>query len=231
MAAFDIESTGVDVETARVVTAAVLVRGPGGLSRDGKWLLNPNVEIPAEATAVHGITTEAARNGGLPAETGLAQISEALEGLMSGGTPLVIYNAPYDLTLLDRETRRYGLPPFIGVMDRTAPFIIDPLVLDKALDPYRRGKRTLTAACEHYQVPLDDAHNAGADAIAAMRVAWRIATRYPEIASMGRRELHDLQVQAKAEQAASFQDYLRRQGKDDVISSWWPLAPVPAGVA
>lgn len=101
--------------------------------------------------------------------------------------------------------------------------VIDPLVLDKFVDPFRRGSRKLEAVCPHYGVRLDQAHDAAADAIGAARVAWRIARKYPAIASKPLAELHELQVKAKAEQAASFQEHLRRKGSDEVIDGSWPL--------
>ena len=67
-----------------------------------------------------------------------------------------------------------GIAPFSAPR---AP-VIDPLVIDKAVDRYRKGKRTLEAAAAFYGVPLDDAHDAGADAIAAGRVAQAIAREH-----------------------------------------------------
>ena len=145
--------------------------------------------------------------------------------VIAKGVPLVIYNAPFDLTVMDRETRRHGLEPFGDVLTRYDGLIVDPLVLDKHLDPYRKGKRTLTAATEHYKVTLGDAHEARSDVLAAMRVAWKIAALNPSVAAMAPGELHDLQVKAKAAQAAGFQDYLRRQGKAEIIDGSWPCKP------
>ena len=67
--------------------------------------------------------------------------------LFATGIPVVVYNAPYDLSLLDRECRRNGLEP----IDAPGP-VIDPLVIDKAVDSYRKGKRTLEVAAAHYRV-------------------------------------------------------------------------------
>lgn len=147
---FDLETTGIDVETARIVTAHV-----GVLDRDGAvverrdWLIDPGVEIPAGAAAVHGISTEHAVAHGAPARESIADIIETLRSALVIGRPLVAYNAPYDLTLLNREARRHGLTP----LDSPSP-VIDPLVLDKALDRFRRGKRTLEVTAGHYGVVL-----------------------------------------------------------------------------
>jgi DNA polymerase-3 subunit epsilon len=222
---FDLETTSADPETARIVTAAIVVRGGDRKPETLTWLVNPGIEIPAEATAVHGITTGQAQAGGMDPATAVQEICQRLELAMAPGIPLVIYNAPYDLTVVDRETRRHKMTPFADALAGHAVMVIDPLVLDKHLDQYRKGKRTLTAACDHYGVTLDGAHDSSFDALAAMRVAWKIAVTYPSIATMTLAGLHDLQEKAKADQAAGFQDYLRRQGKDEVIDGAWPYRP------
>lgn len=225
LAGFDLETTGPAPETARIVTAAIVVRGSNREPETLSWLVNPGIEIPAEATAVHGVTTERARADGMDAAKAAEEISCKLAALVLDQLPLVIYNAPYDLTVLDREARRHSIAPFGDVLAGCTGFVVDPLVLDKHADTYRKGSRTLAAACEHYRVTLDGAHDAGYDALAAMRVAWRIAVRYPSIAALTPAELHDLQVKAKAAQAASFQEHLRRQGKPEVIDGSWPFKP------
>jgi DNA polymerase-3 subunit epsilon len=226
LAGFDLETTSPDPGTARIVTAAIVTLEAGRKPVTKSWLVNPGVPIPEEATAIHGITDEMARTKGVEPHVAAYEISAMLAGsVLLDGIPLVIYNAPYDLTVLDRETRRFGQAPFGDVLTGCSGCIVDPFVLDKHLDPYRKGKRTLTANCEHYRVSLDGAHEAGADALAAMRVAWKIAAANPAIAALSRVALHDLQVRAKAEQAASFQDYLRKQGSGEVIDGSWPVKP------
>ena len=59
---FDLETTGVDVEMARIVTACIAVLdADGAVVQRWDWLADPGVEIPEAASAVHGITTERAR--------------------------------------------------------------------------------------------------------------------------------------------------------------------------
>lgn len=226
LCAFDTETTCANPEAARIVTACVvLVDGSGAKPPDSKtWLIDPGCEIPAEATAVHGITTEHAREHGVIPGPALDEIADALTGAVLAGIPVIAFNACFDLTVLDRNTRREGLEPFAERFPPAAG-IIDPWVLDKHLDPYRKGKRTLSAMCEHYGVRIDGAHDAAADAIAAARVAWRIAQEYPRIAHMPLADLHALQVKARAEQAESFLAWLHKQGKAEVVERSWPMAP------
>ena len=223
IAVFDLETTGIDVETARIVSACVAVLEPDGNVVDRwDWLADPGIEIPEGASAVHGITTERAQTLGRPAPDVVAEITQSLRALFGLGIPLVVYNAPYDLTLLDRECARYGLGPLTVLSP-----VIDPLVLDKAVDKYRKGKRTLEVTAEVYGVTLGDAHDAGSDAIAAGRVAQSLARAYPEELDISPADLHGRQEVWFAEQAASFADYIRTVKGDDtfVADESWPVRP------
>jgi len=223
---FDLETTGIDVETARIVTAHVgLIDSTGESIAHGEWLADPGVEIPSQASAVHGITTERAQAEGRPAAEVVAEIIAALRAVFTRGVPLVIYNAPYDLTVLDREAKRYGLEPLGAGPDAVGGCVVDPLVIDKAVDRYRKGKRTLEAAAEFYEVQLTDAHDAGADAIAAGRVAQAMARRHASVLDVPARDLHTLQIGWCGEQAASFQEYMRRRDPEFVASGEWPVRP------
>lgn len=226
LAGFDTESTGVDVEQDRIVTACIVEVGGEQPPLPANWLLNPGVEIPEAATAVHGISTERTRAEGQDAAEGIAQIVAALTQVVLAGTPLVIMNAPYDLTLLDREARRYGIKTLTDTVG-TDLRVVDPRVIDKALDMYRPGKRTLTDLCRHYQVKLDGAHTADADAVAACRVSWRLGQRYPKLAELSLTELHEQQAVWHRAWAEDFQAHLRGKGQQDaVIDGSWPLRPV-----
>jgi DNA polymerase III epsilon subunit-like protein/8-oxo-dGTP pyrophosphatase MutT (NUDIX family) len=220
---FDLETTGVDVDTSRIVSACIAVLDEdGGVVSRWNWLADPGIDIPEGASAVHGITTESAQEHGRPATLVIAEIVQTLRVLFDSGIPVTVYNAPYDLSLLDRECRRHGLEPL-----STLSPVIDPLVIDKAVDRYRKGKRTLEVTSTVYEVPLDDAHDAGADAIAAGRVALALLRRYPEELDIDLDDLHGRQEVWHAEQAASFQEYLRSKRGDDsyVADPSWPLKP------
>jgi DNA polymerase-3 subunit epsilon len=229
LAGFDTESTGVDVESDRIVTACIVEVGGEQPPLPANWLINPNVDIPEAATAVHGITTERARAEGQDAAEGIAQIVAGLTQVVLAGTPLVIMNAPYDLTLLDREARRYGVKTLTDTVGDDLR-VVDPKVIDKALDMYRKGKRTLTDLCAHYRVKLDGAHSADADAIATCRVVWRLGEKYPKLAALSLDEVHAQQAEWHRVWAADFQAHLRGKGETDaIIDGSWPLRPVGGG--
>lgn len=217
---FDLETTGIDVTSSRIVSAHVGVIGPdGSVIEQTDWLADPGIDIPEGASAVHGITTALARAEGRPAAEVIAEIVAALSDLFARGIAVTIYNASYDLSLLAHEARRYGIAP----LQEPAP-VIDPLVLDKAVDRFRKGKRTLEAAALHYGVSLIDAHDAGADAVAAGRVAQALARAFPAELALESAELHAKQIIWAAEHAASFQEYMRRTHNPDFTDSGlWPV--------
>jgi len=219
---FDLETTGVDVTRDRVVTAHMgLLDGGGSVIRARDWFADPGIEIPEGATAVHGITTERARAEGRPAPIVVGEVVAALRALLDAGIPVVAYNAPYDFSLLKNEALRHGVTPIIDPWP-----VIDPLVVDKAYDRYRRGKRTLQVVAAHYAVRLDDAHDASADAVAAGRVAQALAERFAPWLPPTAGELHTRQIAWARAQAASLTDYFIQIGRldpDDRLDGSWPI--------
>ncbi|MFE0376215.1 exonuclease domain-containing protein [Streptomyces inhibens] len=230
LAGFDLETTGPDPLTARIVTACVVQCGGDQPTASATWLTDVDgEEIPAEAAEIHGVTTGIAHTQGVDLREAVDQIIGALsQAALSDGIPVVAMNARYDLTVLDREARRYGMTPLTDRLGGELQ-VIDPYVIDKQVDRYRSGKRTLTALCKHYEVPLDGAHSADADALAACRVAWRQGTRYPRLAAMSLDELHTAQITWAEEQAASLQARFRETRPDAYVEPAWPVVPHQAG--
>jgi DNA polymerase-3 subunit epsilon len=223
---FDLETTGTDPLEARIVTAAVVHHLADDTEGDAsrRWLVNPCVDIPPSATAVHGITTDHARAHGLPAGVAVAAVADALVAAWSAGLPIVIFNAAYDVTLLNAELLRHGLVPLTARAGWKDALIVDPLVIDRAVDRYRRGKRTLQESARHYRILAHDAHSADGDAVATCRLARAIAARFPEVAAADAAALRSQQQVWSAEWAVRFQAYLRSQGRAEaVIDGAWPL--------
>jgi DNA polymerase-3 subunit epsilon len=220
IAVFDLETTGLDLTDARIVTACAVELDSNGdvVGTNSEWLANPGIEIPTQASDVHGVTTEIAIRDGRPADLVVGELIETLRGFFSRGLPVVAYNAPYDFTILHYEALRHGLEPLkLGA-------VIDPLVIDKFKDKYRKGKRRLENAAEFYKVALDDAHNATADAIAAGRVAQAIARRWVDELPATAAELHDAQVGWSETLDADFESYMRRSVNPDFTATrGWPL--------
>lgn len=217
---FDLETTGVDVTHDRIVTAHVGVLDRHGTELAARdWLADPGVPIPEGAAQIHGISTAHARAHGRPAREVVAEVIRALRVLLEQGLPIVAYNASYDFSLLAHEARRHGVAELV-----TPSPVIDPLVIDKAYDRYRPGKRTLTVVADHYSVRLDAAHEASADAVAAGRVALALAREFALPPSAA--ELHTRQIGWARDQAASLTEHFIRTGRLDpeqTVDGTWPV--------
>ncbi|PRH77251.1 DNA polymerase III subunit epsilon [Streptomyces solincola] len=234
LAAFDTETTGVDVEHDRIVSAAVVVQdAAGGRVRTTRWLVNPGIPVPAEATAVHGLTEDhLQRNGRWPSPV-VEEIARTLASQCAVGRPLVVMNAPFDLTLLDRELRRHRASSLARYLDGAPLCVLDPRVLDRHLDRYRKGRRTLTDLCALYEVELAGAHDAAADALAAMEVVRAVGRRFAaRLERLSPGELHTLQAAWHAAQARGLQAWFTRNGAPETVDPSWPLRPeLPAAAA
>ncbi|WP_425846070.1 exonuclease domain-containing protein [Agrococcus sp. TSP3-2-1] len=217
LAVFDLETTGIDPAQSRIVTAFVGVLDASGAVIEGRyWIVDPGVEIPAASTAVHGVTTERARAEGAQAPLAVQEIREELARHFAAGLAVCAFNAAYDFSLLAAECRRYGIEPL------DARPVIDPMVIDRQVDRYRRGKRTLSVAAEVYGIELVDAHDASADAIAAGRLAQVMTVRYPEL-RIDPISLHELTERWADEQAAGFEEFKRRSDPTFSAGRGWPL--------
>ena len=220
LAVFDLETTGLDLKEARIVTAcAVAIDATGLVTGSNKeWLADPGIDIPEAASNVHGVTTEMARSKGRNSAEVVAEILETLRGFFAEGIPVVAYNAPYDFTILHYEALRNGLEP----LSNPQP-VIDPMVIDKFVDTYRSGKRTLQVAASIYGVELSDAHNATADAIAAGKVAQAIARKYSLKLPSDVFELHNAQVGWSLAQDDSYENFRRKSSPEFSAVRGWPL--------
>lgn len=175
--AFDLETTGVQVETDHVVTACTALLKPATpvwQQEISSHLVAVEIDIPDEATAVHGITTKFARDNGRGPIEVLNEVADDLARAFAARIPVVGANLAYDLTLIDRNLRRHDLPTVDERLGRTVSPVVDCMVIDKFIDPYRPGPRRLDALCATYGITFVGAHDSTADALAAARVAYRL---------------------------------------------------------
>lgn len=245
LALFDVESSGLDPHRDRIVTAAVVEVTPGADKpfRSSTWLLNPGIDIPEGAAAIHGITTEHAAAHGIDAAGAVHEIAEHLTALSRTGIPVIGHNVRYDLTILWAELTRHGSPLADDV--RTLRPVIDTLILDKWVDPYRPkaptarrkdpatcGSRKLVDTARVWGLATDEdsAHGAEYDALLAGRIAWAIAEAKPG-ATIPATELHDVLVGLAREQGDGLGAWLVKSGKTDDAARDWPWQPPPDGWA
>ena len=231
---FDTETTGVDPRRDRLVTAALVARGPltatGPRSQQVRtWVADPGVTIPAAAAAIHGVSTERARAEGRAAPEVLEEVADALAAAMDAGTPVVAFNGSFDLTLMESELARHALPTVRERLGGDLGPVVDPLVLDRGVDRYRRGKRRLGDLCEVYGVSVDESlHTAEVDVIAALDVLEAMVHVYPELARLSLGEFVPFQASAHRRWAESFNAWLARKspGRPGADPDW----PLPAGL-
>lgn len=227
----DTETTGVDPFNDRIVeTAAVRLYDDGDQTGDtlAHDIVNPGVPIPGAAAEVHGITTERAETEGVSPQVALEQLAKQIwqhHDEQDGQGPVVMFNARFDWPILLAEAARHRVE--FPVM---AP-VLDPMLLDRMCDRYRKGGRRLELVADHYGVPIPEgeAHGARADALAAGLVMRRMLVRFPELREHTLASLWLHQAHGHEEWRQGFEDYLRRNKDPQAqIVPGWPV-PVERG--
>ncbi len=100
---FDLETTGVSIGTDRIVEISILKIFPNGNKESKTWLVNPEIEIPTEATAVHGITNEK-----VVTEPTFKELAQTVNEMI-GDSDLAGFNSNrFDIPLLAEELSNCG---------------------------------------------------------------------------------------------------------------------------
>jgi DNA polymerase-3 subunit epsilon len=161
---FDLETTGVNVGSDRIVEISMVKVVPDG-THDTKTLrVNPTIPIPAKATEVHGITDEDVRN-----EPTFAQLAHGILQFI-GNADLAGYNSnKFDVPLLAEEFLRAGVD-----FDLKGRRCIDVLNIYNKMEP-----RTLSAALMYYcGKEMEHAHSAENDAMATYGILLAQLEKY-----------------------------------------------------
>lgn len=180
----DFETTSVDPLTCRPVSVSLVLTTPKGKTLPGGFsaIIDAGVDVPEEAAKIHGITTERAREEGVPVVDAIQAVIDRLVAIEVMGWPLLAYNVSYDWQVLHAECARGG---HVWNTDCSRLVLVDPLVLDRHVDRYRKGGRKLEAVARHYGVWRDGAHDAFVDACMTADVLRQIMERYPELQAVG----------------------------------------------
>jgi DNA polymerase-3 subunit epsilon len=184
LAVIDLETTGVDPRTDRIVEISVLKVVPGEEPVHKTRRVNPGIPIPPEATQLHRIT-----DADVAGEPPFAKLAAGLLKLLEGCDLCGFNIKRFDLPLLTAEFERAGTS--FSLAGRA---IIDPLEIF-----HRREPRDLAAAVRFYCGREHiDAHSAAADVLAAVAVLDGILERYDDLP----RTLLELHEQFRARGAA-----------------------------
>ena len=157
IAVIDLETTGTDIETARIVSIGIVFIGEDGkVGRAEELLVNPGIPIPSEASAVHGITDEMV--------SGCPIFREQSESILAKlrGCDLAGFNIEkYDLPILRKEFARAGV---VGAF-------VDAKVIDTMVIYHKNVRRDLSAAVQYYlNRSHEGAHSAIDDAKATAEI-------------------------------------------------------------
>jgi DNA polymerase-3 subunit epsilon len=167
LAFFDLETTGVDVATDRIVELAVLKLLPDGTEQTFHTLINPGVPIPASASEIHGIRDEDVRD-----KPEFRQIADGLVKFLEGCDLARFNMIQFDLPLLKAEFSRAGID-----WSEDSRNLVDAHVVYQ-----EKERRDLTAALKFYcGDEHDGAHSALADVRATRRVLESQVLRYQDL--------------------------------------------------
>ena len=219
----DFETTGVDRFRDVPVSYALVSVVQGVVVRSWSGLIDPGCDIPADATAVHGISTERARQEGMPLREGIELVSDVVVAAGRRGVPLAGMKLDYDLTILQTQAWRLGGR---GIIERgwCGP-VLDAVVIDRHFDPDRHGRRTLVDLCGHYGIEITNAHDAWSDAVASIEVVFAQAWRHEALREGDLTDLHGAQIGWQREWAHSQDEWRRSQEMDpiDPRDYVWPV--------
>ncbi len=164
---FDLETTGLNIGSDRIVELSYFKLFPDYSSETRTWRVNPEMHIPEAVSKVHGITDDDVRECPV-----FAQIAKDVEKTIEG-CDLAGYNSNnFDIPLLAEELLRAGVD-----FDLHKCRFIDAFSIFQKHEP-----RTLTAAYRFYcGKELEDAHSANADTMATFEVLQAQLDRYPDL--------------------------------------------------
>jgi len=167
IAFIDLETTGINIGTDRIVEIAIVKILPDGSKQVKRKLINPQIPIPAASSEVHGITDEMVKEAPTFKQVS-NEVKQFLEHCDIGG-----YNSNrFDIPMLIEEFLRSGLE--FSTSERK--------MIDAQKIFHMMEQRTLSAAYKFYcNKQLTDAHSAEADATATWEVLEAQVERYPQI--------------------------------------------------
>ncbi len=164
---FDLETTGIDVARDRIVEISILKVFPNGNKESRTWLVNPEMPIPPESSAIHGITDEKVKD-----EPTFKELSKAIYTMIKDSDLAGFNSDRFDIPVLAEEMLRSDIDFDMG----------SRVSVDVQTIFHKMEQRTLSAAYKFYcGKSLEDAHSAEADTIATYEVLKSQLDRYQEL--------------------------------------------------
>ena len=164
---FDLETTGVNIGTDRIVEISILKVFPNGNKESKTWLVNPEVEIPKNASDIHGITNEK-----VVTEPTFKELAPKVSEMITGCDLAGFNSNRFDIPLLAEELMRAGID--FDMKDRKA--------IDVQVIFHKKEQRTLSAGYQFYcGKELEGAHGAEADTNATYEILLAQIDKYEDI--------------------------------------------------
>lgn len=164
---FDLETTGVNIATDRIVEIAVLKVFPNGNKESKTWLVNPEMEIPKESAEIHGITNER-----VVSEPTFKELATKVNEMIAGCDLAGFNSNRFDIPLLAEELMRAGID--FDMKNRKA--------IDVQVIFHKKEQRTLGAGYQFYcKKELEGAHGAEADTNATYEILLAQVDKYADI--------------------------------------------------
>ena len=164
---FDLETTGVNIAKDRIVEISILKVYPNGNKESKTWLVNPEMEIPAEVVAIHGITNER-----VVTEPTFKELANEVSKLIEGCDLAGFNSNRFDIPLLAEEMLRADVD-----FEMKSRIAIDVQVIY-----HKKEQRTLSAAYKFYcDKDLENAHSAEADTNATYEILKSQLEKYDDL--------------------------------------------------
>ncbi len=164
---FDLETTGINITKDRIVEISLLKVHPNGKEEIKSRLINPEMPIPAQPTAIHGITDDDVKDSPT-----FKQVAKSLADMLEGCDLAGFNSSRFDVPMLSEEFLRAGVD-----FDMSKRKFVDVQIIF-----HKKEQRTLEAAYKFYcDKELQNAHSAEADTIATYEVLKSQLDRYPDL--------------------------------------------------
>jgi DNA polymerase-3 subunit epsilon len=164
---FDLETTGVNIATDRIVEISILKVFPNGNKESKTWLVNPEMEIPKESSEIHGITNEQ-----VATEPTFKELAQKVNEMVAGCDLAGFNSNRFDIPLLAEELMRAGID--FDMKNRKA--------IDVQVIFHKKEQRTLGAGYQFYcGKELEGAHGAEADTNATYEILLAQLNKYPDL--------------------------------------------------